>query len=131
MTEREKVIKGLEVLVNDMQEEVDDWEGYTDDELSHGTTVDCNWFYNGLQSAKAALALLKAQEPHLLTKDDFNDNPNMDEQGFLPVWREYKDNDIFDGWDCVQIYSIARQGDGCRMWTSKPSDELMKKVKWE
>ena len=84
--------------------------------------------YNLMRDVRA---LLKAQEPHLLTKDDFNDNPNMDEQGFLPVWREYKDNDIFDGWDCVQIYSIARQGDGCRMWTSKPSDELMKKVKWE
>ena len=58
----EKVIKGLENIVSDMQEEIDEWRDYSDSELSHGLTCDCEWWYNTAQILKAALALLKAQE---------------------------------------------------------------------
>ena len=63
MADREKVIKGLENIVSDMQEEIDEWRDYSDSELSHGLTCDCEWWYNTAQKLKDALALLKEQEP--------------------------------------------------------------------
>lgn len=65
MIDREKVIKGLENIVSDMQEEIDEWRDYSDSELSHGLTCDCEWWYNTAQMLKDALALLKAQDAEL------------------------------------------------------------------
>ena len=67
MIDREKVIKGLSEVVCDMQAEVDEWKDYSDSELAHGTTVDCDWWFNALGRCKDALELLKAQEPHSCT----------------------------------------------------------------
>lgn len=63
MTNREKVIANVTGIVSDMQEEVDEWKDYSDSELSHGLTCDCDWWYKTLQTLKDAIALLKAQEP--------------------------------------------------------------------
>ena len=61
---RDKVIKGLECVVNDMQAEIDEWRDYSDSELAHELTCDCDWWYNAHQKLANALALLKAQEPN-------------------------------------------------------------------
>ena len=63
MIDREKVIANVTGIVSDMQEEVDEWKDYSDSELSHGLTCDCDWWYKTLQTLKYALALLKEQEP--------------------------------------------------------------------
>lgn len=63
MDNREKVVANVTGIVSDMQEEVDEWKDYSDSELSHGLTCDCDWWYKTLQTLKDALALLKEQEP--------------------------------------------------------------------
>lgn len=60
--DREKVIEGLEEVVHDFAEEVEEWGRFTPDELRGGVTVDCDWFYGVLTKCKNALALLKAEE---------------------------------------------------------------------
>lgn len=67
---RERVIRGLEEVVHDFHEEVDEWGCYTPDELRGGTTVDCDWFYGVLEKCEDALALLKAQEPRVMTAEE-------------------------------------------------------------
>ena len=89
MDKREKVIKGLENIVSDMQEEIDEWRDYSDSELSHGLTCDCEWWYNTAQMLKDALALLKAQEPtkfQIKTTISNVDIPkDIDEEQFMAV----------------------------------------------
>lgn len=63
MNEREKFMEWLKSLIKDMQEEVDEWRGYTDDELRSGLTVSCDWYYLTLEKLKIVLDILKAQEP--------------------------------------------------------------------
>jgi len=69
MVDREKVVANVTEIVSDMQEEVDEWKDYSDSELSHGLTCDCDWWYKTLQTLKDALALLKEQEPVVRCKD--------------------------------------------------------------
>ena len=70
MPDSEKVINKVTAIVADMQEEVDEWKDYSDSELRGGLTCDCDWWYKTLQTLKDALALLKAQEPRVMTIGD-------------------------------------------------------------
>ena len=70
MPDRDKVITDITNIVADMQEEVDEWKDYSDSELSHGLTCDCDWWYKALQTLKDALAVLKEQEPRVMTLEE-------------------------------------------------------------
>ena len=73
--------------------------------------------------------LLKAQEPRLITEADFE---NADPYGYLSVWVEDKDdNEIIC--DCITKYAITEPDEDYhyRYWTSRPTDEQRKAVKWE
>ena len=75
------------------------------------------------EEAEATLELLKAQEPRLVVKEDFE---NADKYGYLPVYVENRDGDMY--WDCI---TDAALGDTVsRFWTTKPTDEQRKAVKW-
>jgi hypothetical protein len=67
---REKVINGLETVVDQMECEVAEWVNYTDSELNNGLTVDCDWWSGALGKLEDALELLKAQEPVEPKKND-------------------------------------------------------------
>ena len=75
-----------------------------------------------------AISVLKAQEPRLVTAEDF---ANADEWGYLPVWTEEKNGDLY----CECIPSVAVTDEDYkaqyRHWTSKPTDEQRKMMKWE
>lgn len=75
-----------------------------------------------------ALALLKAQKPRLVTEPDFD---GADEYGYLPVWTEEKDGDMY--FECIPKVAITDPDgiDVLRYWTSRPTEEQMKAVKWE
>ena len=60
---REKIIKELETIVDQMECEVAEWVNYSDSELNDGLTVDCDWWRSTLGKLNDALELLKAQEP--------------------------------------------------------------------
>ena len=127
MIDKEKVITDITSVVADMQEEVDEWKDYSDSELSHGLTCDCDWWYKALQTLKDALALLKAQEPRLVTESDFD---GADEYGYIPVWTEEKDGDMY--WECIPKVAITCP-DGIvvlRYWTSCPTDEQREATPW-
>lgn len=68
------------------------------------------------------LALLKSQEPRLVTEADFS---NADKYGYLPVWCETKD-DLF----CECILIGALEEEGCRYWTSRPTDAQREAEPW-
>lgn len=79
-----------------------------------------------LPLAEEALSLLKTQEPRLVTKEDFK---NADKYGWLPVWSETKD-DLYC--ECIEIDALdAMKEEGCRYWTSRPTDEQRKAVEWD
>jgi hypothetical protein len=62
-----------------------------------------------------------------VTESDFN---GADEYGYIPVWTEEKDGDMY--WECIPKVAIT-DPDGIevlRYWTSRPTDEQRKAVPW-
>ncbi len=122
----EKVIKAFEFcLMPPSREELEN------DICSH---EDCPYYreYNGGKCVSAlaadALALLKAQEPRLVTESDFD---GADEYGYIPVWTEEKDGDMY--WECIPKAAIT-DPDGIgvlRYWTSRPIDAQREATPWE
>lgn len=142
MADREKVISNVTAIVADMQEEVDEWKDYSDSELRGGLTCDCDWWYKTLQTLKDALALLKAQEPRVMTLEEVN---ALDwdycylEQERLPG-KEYRGMLGKYIMTCVTWPSITaakisqgmdNYGKTWRCWTARPTDAQREAVKWE
>lgn len=114
MPDRGKIIKGLECCANGGQDLCK--ECYQE---GPGFGIACRQ-----DLMRDAAQLLKAQEPRLVVKEDF---VNADRWGYLPVYVEDRDGDMY--WDCI---TDAALGDTVsRFWTTKPTDEQRKKVKWE
>lgn len=90
---------------------------------------------------KDALALLKEQEPRVMTYEEIKDNMGV------PVWVEYADNENWNGYGVptsdhkayIMIYganaycaNYARSNNvAWRCWTSRPSPEQMRETPWE
>lgn len=127
MTDLEKVIRGLECCEKDVQ-------------LCYGETV-CEYYRLSPRCwttlAHDALALLKAQEPRMMT---------LDEATKADVcWLEVKDMDrvmpcrirysngyfikLFEG--SPERIGSDEYGTELRCWTSRPTDEQRKAAKWE
>ena len=102
------------------------------------------------QWADDALALLKAQEPRLMTPDEIGNALKM------PLWKETKSahKDLYNGWVLaydiqkgqgitgtrlgmsepsgrVVWYRLADYGKTWRLWTEKPTAEQMEATLWE
>lgn len=69
------------------------------------------------------IASVIAQEPRLVVKEDF---VNADRWGYLPVYVEDRDGQMY--WDCIT--DVVLGGTVSRFWTTKPTDEQRKAVKW-
>lgn len=121
----EKVIKGLECCIS---------EKICNSPCPYrGQCDDGGYYYS--KAIEDALALLKKQEPRLITKADFTDNPMIDDDGNLPAWVEFnheKYGEFFeedaDGWGCVNINKVGK--DMARYWTAKPSLKQMEATPW-
>lgn len=75
-----------------------------------------------------ALSMLKAQEPRLITKDDFK---KADAWGTIPAWIEYNPRMVGaeHGWAIVDVDVLNSPFK--RAWTARPTDEQRKAVKWD
>lgn len=73
--------------------------------------------------------LLKAQEPRLLNADDFVE---ADGWGSIPAWYEHNPSlgiKTIDGWGIIKRENL--QDKTTRYWTSRPTAEQRRAVKWE
>ena len=68
------------------------------------------------------IVLLEAQEPRLVVKEDF---AHADECGYITAWCEAS-NGLFA--ECITIGALEEKD--FRYWTSRPTDEQRKAVKW-
>ncbi len=119
MTDRETVI----VELTDSIEILSDFDNqeytFRERQQLHGSVI---------AAIQDALELLKAQEPRLVTESDFN---GADEYGYIPVWTEEKDGDMY--WECIPKVAIT-DPDGIgvlRYWTSRPIDAQREATPWE
>ena len=113
---------GMSIQVNDFR-----WEpGKNDAEYIKLLESSRDEWQKIAQKAIAKLkALSKAQEPRLVTIDDFE---GADEYGWLPAWCEQQmDGAVY----CECILADALKEKGIRYWTSRPTYEQREKVKWE
>lgn len=82
-------------------------------------------------------AMEKAQEPRLITVKDFENNPNVDHDGFLPAWIEYRrDGDWDEYWEGQpDEWGVCKEDrivyESMRYWTSRPTDEMRRETPWE
>lgn len=138
MTDREKVIKGLECC--NMPNNHDDcpYNG-----AAHYNT--CTH-----QLLTDALALLKAQQPRVMTLEEIGNALKM------PIWKETKSahKDLYNGWVLaydIQTglgitgtrlgmsepsgrmvwYKLDDYGKTWRCWTARPTDEQREAAKWD
>lgn len=142
---REKAIKGLELCTSKIETRTQtpcETCPYHNKKY-HGVLGDgcCN--ARSLQ--RDALALLKAQEPHVMTLGDLRDIGSVWElntppylwmeinpayrwtRGFWVAWREIYD--MIDG--LHPTYDADNYGSIWRCWISRPTDEQREKVKWD
>jgi hypothetical protein len=109
MTDREKVIKGLECCTFILGKRKCNECPYQPDNGCYQLQDDFH-------------ALLKEQEPRVMTLDELTE-----------IYVEFK-NDIcqirLTNFDLQKIVKYAVDGD-CRLWTGKPTVEQMKAVKWD
>ncbi|MBQ3760897.1 MAG: hypothetical protein II875_02660 [Clostridia bacterium] len=121
MAELEKVIKGLECC---MSERICKGCPYKEkDECEDG-----GYYYS--KAIEDALELLKEREARVVTTADFENNPNLDDRNHLNVWEEYRDGTRC-GWDTINMNDVSTFTDLRRYWTSRPTEEQRKAVKWE
>lgn len=81
-------------------------------------------------TAERAVSILKEQEARVVTTADFGNNPNLDDSNHLNVWEEYRDGTRC-GWNTININDVSSFTDIRRYWTSRPTEEQRKAVKWE
>lgn len=70
--------------------------------------------------------LLREQEPHLLTIEDF---VRADHYGYLAAWTEEKNGDQF--WKIITIRALERDKKRMRYWSSRPTNKQREAVKWD
>lgn len=93
-------------------------------------------------------ALLEKQEPRLMVAKDFEDNPNVDGDGYLPCWIEcneieverairfgaIQEGETLDGWTEVSKAELLptdlSYNPNVRHWTARPSEEQRRKTPW-
>ena len=92
-------------------------------------------------------ALLKEKVPRLLTAEDFENNPKVDQDGFLPCWVECNEKENaagvrlglitegenLNGWTEVQVIALPGQrshNPNVRYWTGIPTKEQMEAEPW-
>lgn len=128
MTKREKVIKALECRLD-----------INGSKYKHCLNCDyrhdidhCQWACQTDGILEDALALLKAQEPRVMTIEEL--------RGYSgPVWVEWRDERYAyeNGWEVATFteeYAADDEtynGKDYRYWTSRPTDEQREAVKWE
>ena len=126
MNDREKVIKGLECCII----------RYSDD---YARCDECPYESAcGKRLKQDALALLKAQEPRVMTVDEVRtwvSTPRIDRE---PIWVEIENgvsawivSDEY--WDMPIDANLSSDlyGKTWRCWTARPTDEQREAVKWD
>lgn len=84
----------------------------------------------------AVINALKAQEPRLLTYEDFNNNPAVDSKGRLPAWVEHNwklgPSLVDDGYSAITKEEMENWDKSfVRWWTSRPTDEQRRVTPWQ
>lgn len=132
MTDREKVIKGLKCCIRQMlgQQRVCDECPYDEDFNCLGCSV----------VLRQAIALLKEQEPHIMTREEVVEYTTGDPytvEARAPLYVQFKnDNEFTLGWrHAIDVGAMIgrrkeRYGKTWVCWTTRPTDEQRKAVKW-
>jgi len=105
--DREKVIKGLERFIRDFKPFC-------------GNKAD--W-----QRVEDTLALLKAQEPRVMTLEEYKALAEKPKKERDPVWEEW--SDMESTW-AIPNQAYGGYGTSWRCWTSRPTDEQREKEPW-
>ena len=142
MTDREKVIKGLEILINGCE------YIHCDDCCFYISTKPLRCGLREEQIKEDALSLLKEQEARVMTLDQLEDALDT------VVWLETPvSENLADGYSLIMAYShkygymvfdspfgdnpsqdrleYSEYGRSWRCWDRRPSEEKRKVVKWE
>lgn len=129
MTDREKVIKGLEQCVG--YEDADNeysciYDGDTNPNCPYagtgGNGVSCM-----TKMMRDALALLKAQEPRVLTLAEYKALAEKPKEERDPVWEEWPG--LKNTW-AIPNQAYGGYGTSWRCWTSRPTDEQREATSW-
>lgn len=139
---RESYTGKLTEIIAGMEEEVNEWEGFTDEELSSGVTVNCDWFLQVLNALKG----IRARETRLLNIDEVREL----KVGAL-VWLEVSGGyegtryqaipaiiSMTDKYGMLFYNSAGRSWDsynrdvcGWRLWSNEPTDAERLGTKWK
>ena len=121
LTDREKIIFGLKCLTNE------------DPYMSRISCKKKKCPYAETETDNCApaiwrdaLDLLKKQEPHLLTMEDF---VRADHYGYLAAWTEERNGSQF--WKLITIRALECDKKRMRYWSSRPTNEQREEMKWD
>lgn len=144
MTKHEKVIKGLECCIEKLDTIVNRTHGFNCTTCPYYQECEAIHSLVGLPMARDALALLKAQEPRVMTLEEL---PTWDGAFLIEarmngetVWASwYSEYELYDQTIC-RMQDIDGEVDDrfkklygyeWRCWTSRPDEKTMEATPWE
>jgi hypothetical protein len=128
MAEREKAIRGLELCAYDPDPGQEPKE--------NRSCPECPYYRAGCspQLIRDALALLKEQEPRVMTLDEVIHSKDWiwyEEKSTHCGWTIVVDCDEkWIGWEDLTIDQLCKYGETWRCWSARPTDEQRKAVAW-
>ena len=126
---REKAVRGLGDAAAYFRSSFDAMDG----------TLACEIFRGWAEAMEQAIAMLKAQEPRVLTLEEvktaevvFLEFQDVITIRIVDTWFGNGDGDIrLVGMDGTRYMAKAAYNDSWRCWTSRPTEEQRKAVKWD
>ena len=131
--DRDKVIKGIECcidyaqrvkdLINDVPCEGCPYVALKSIAVGQGDCIDSLF--------KDAIALLKAQEPMVMTLEEYEAWTNLPFTERDPVFHEERtERGIVTCWVNTTVCSLCEYGKNDRCWTSRPTEEQREATLW-
>lgn len=120
MAEREKVIRGLKVCTTD---------DFCSDECPYSQCDGRSCHYPLMRDA---LALLREQEPRVMTWEEINKRAeSLDPDPIFVQWKETGGTAWIVGSINIIAGMVNAGNRDVRAWTSRPTPEQMRETKWE
>lgn len=140
MTDREKGIKGLECCIEKLDTVTNKTHGFNCAACPYFKRCDTSGYLLGLPLMRDVLALLKAQEPRVMTPEEVMSTGPEDVCGIVEIieeehmygcyMRRYDEGHVELLCDVPNL--PERLEKGCaRIWTARPTDEQREAARWD
>lgn len=90
--------------------------------------VELEPFYATIDRADWCI-LKESKRAKRITENEFITG-DVDDNGYLPVWVEYRTDHKSDGWTTISVEDLESEDENMRYWTRRPSSVVSRSTAW-